>query len=86
MKRIVKWLLSVVIGDAISFVILLLSKSLHQLVTCAIAAYFNHVVLEKLDMGLLASFAVFIYRTSARVCCYVIFLEPGRVGYCICYL
>lgn len=65
MKRIVKWLLSAVIGAAVSFVILLLSESLHQLVTCAIAAYFvfgilNYVVLEKSDMRLLASIAAFI--------------------------
>ena len=71
MKRIVKWLLSVVIGVAISFVIPLLSESLHQLVTCAIAAYFNHVVLEKLDMGLLASFAAFIsYFCPSLLLCY----------------
>lgn len=62
MKKLIKWLLSAVIGSVISIIIVLISESLHQLITCGLVAFvvfgiLNYAVLEKSDMRLLISIA-----------------------------
>ena len=65
MKTIIKWMLAAFIGSSASFLLVIISEGIHQLLTCGIVALLvgatlYYAVLEKSDLKLIGSIAIAI--------------------------
>ena len=75
MKKVIKWLLSAIVGSVISFILLLINESVHMLITCALVAggismILYYGFLKKIDIKLLISVVAFIIAFIAYLCLY----------------